>query len=521
MSEGTNKKKKCEMMNLKKITRVVSALLACCCVTVNAQEKAPPNVLLIAIDDLNDWIGCMGGHPQAQTPNMDRLAARGVLFNNAHCQSPVCNPSRASMMTSLYPSTTGIYFLNPDLSESPVATKNTLLPKRFQDEGYYVTGAGKLFHGGQDKKYLPNWAGSFGGFGPYPKKKISTFPGHPLWDWGVFPETDDLMPDYKIAAWGVEQLAKQQDPSTTSTSSGQTSSGEPKPLFLATGFYTPHVPQYAPQKWFDLYPLETLQLPKVVANDLKDISEYGVNLTRLKHVAPTMEWVEANDQWKPLVQSYLACISFTDHQVGKLLDALDASPYKDNTYVVLYTDHGFHQGEKQRFAKRSLWEDGTRTPMIIAGPGIVEGSVCSKPAQLLDIYPTLLELTGLKADAKLEGNSLVPLLKNPQADWPHYARTSFGPGNYSIVSEEYRYICYNDGSEEFYDRSKDTHEWNNVITNPEYAAVIKKHRAEIPQQRHEILSQNSTGHKSFEASEAVSRGEPIPADKPVKKNRRQ
>jgi arylsulfatase A-like enzyme len=355
------------------------------------------------------------------------------------------------MMTSLYPSTTGIYFLNPDLSESPVATKNTLLPKRFQDEGYYVTGAGKLFHGGQDKKYLPNWAGSFGGFGPYPKKKLSTFPGHPLWDWGVFPETDNLMPDYKIAAWGVEQLAKQQD----------------KPLFLATGFYTPHVPQYAPQKWFDLYPLETLQLPKVVANDLKDISEYAVN-----------------------------------------------------TYVVLYTDHGFHQGEKERFAKRSLWEDGTRTPMIIAGPGIVEGSVCSKPAQLLDIYPTLLELTGLKADAKLEGNSLVPLLKNPQADWPHRARTSFGPGNYSIVSEAYRYICYNDGSEEFYDRSKDTHEWNNVITNPEYAAVIKKHQAQVPQQRHEILSQNSTGHKSFEASEAVSRGEPIPADKPVKKNRK-
>jgi arylsulfatase A-like enzyme len=518
------------MMNKKRMPVALCALLACCCVNANAAEttlplrQAPafaqatadtqgrPNVLLIAIDDLNDWIGCMGGHPQAQTPNIDRLAARGVLFTNAHCQSPVCNPSRASMMSSLYPSTSGVYFLNPDLDQSPVATKNTLLPKRFQDEGYYVTGAGKLFHGNQNKKYLPNWAGSFGGFGPYPKQKLSAFPGHKLWDWGVFPEENAMMPDYKIAAWGVEQLAKQQAPSTTSASSG-----EPKPLFLATGFYTPHVPQYAPQKWFDLYPLETLQLPKVVANDLEDISEYGVNLTRLKHVAPTMEWVEANGQWKPLVQSYLACISFTDHQVGKLLDALDASPYKDNTYIVLYTDHGFHQGEKERFAKRSLWEDGTRTPMIIAGPGIVEGSVCSKPAQLLDIYPTLVELSGLKADAKLEGNSLVPLLKNPQADWPHMARTSFGPGNYSIVSEAYRYICYNDGSEEFYDRSKDTHEWNNVITNPEYAAVIKKHQAQVPQQRHEVLGKNSTGHKSFEASEAVSRGEPIPADKPVEK----
>jgi arylsulfatase A-like enzyme len=196
-----------------------------------------------------------------------------------------------------------------------------------------------------------------------------------------------------------------------------------------------------------MYPLETLQLPKVAENDLKDIPEYGVNITRLRHIVSTMEWVEENDQWKPLVQSYLACVSFVDDQVGKLLDALDSSPHQGNTYVVLYTDHGFHLGEKEPFAKRSLWEDGTRTPMIIAGPGILEGAVCSKPAQLLDIYPTLLELTGLKADPKLEGKSLVPLLKKPQADWPHYARTSFGSGNYSIVSEDYRYIHYNDGSE--------------------------------------------------------------------------
>jgi arylsulfatase A-like enzyme len=490
-------KNKCLLMAL--------ALITCLSLThASAKTKAPPNVLLIAIDDLNDWIGCMDGHPQAKTPHMDRLAARGVLFKNAHCQAPVCNPSRASMMTSLYPSTSGVYFLTPDLSRSPVAMKNTLLPKRFQEHGYYVTGAGKLFHGNHNKTHMPNYAGSFGGFGPLPKKKIGPFPEKRIWDWGVFPEKDELMTDHKIAAWGVEQLTKQHD----------------KPLFLATGFYTPHVPQYAPQKWFDLYPLETLQLPKVAANDLKDIPDYGVNITRIKHVAPSMEWVKKNEQWKPLVQSYLACISFTDHQVGKLLDALDNSPYKDNTYIVLYTDHGFHQGEKERFAKRSLWEDGTRTPMIIYGPGIMKGGVCSKPTQLLDIYPTLLELSGLKSDPKLEGNSLVPLLKNPQADWPYMARTSFGPGNYAIVSEHYRYICYNDGSEEFYDRTKDPDEWHNIISNPEYAAIIKKHRAQVPQQRHAILGQNSTGHKSFEASEAISRGEPIPADKKIKPKKR-
>ena len=160
-------------MNTKRISFVLaSVLLACFSVNVRA-EDTPPNVLLIAIDDLNDWIGCMGGHPQAQTPNMDRLAARGMLFNNAHCQSPVCNPSRASMMTSLYPSTSGLYFLKPDFDQSPVAKKNTLLPTRFQDEGYYVTGAGKLFHGSQNRKYMPNYVWRFSGLAGYQRKNQS------------------------------------------------------------------------------------------------------------------------------------------------------------------------------------------------------------------------------------------------------------------------------------------------------------------------------------------------------------
>jgi arylsulfatase A-like enzyme len=440
---------------------------------------------LISVDDLNDWIGCMGGHPQAKTPNIDRLAARGVLFNNAHCQSPVCNPSRASMMTSLYPATTGIYFLDPDLAQSPVIRKHTLMPKRFEQDGYHVAGAGKIFHWNQNKKYLPNYAGHFGRFGPMPKKKIAGFPGHRLWDWGAFPERDDRMPDHKIAAWGVRQLQKQHD----------------KPLFLATGFYRPHVPQYAPQKWFDLYPLESVKLPTVINDDLKDLSTYGINLTRLKHVAPTHEWVLKNNEWKPLVQSYLACVSFVDHQIGKLLDALDKSPYADNTVIILYSDHGFHLGEKERWAKRSLWEDGTRVPMIIAGPGIARGKVCNKPVELLDVYPTLLDLAGLKADPKLEGQSMVPLLKDPEADWSHMARTSFGPGNYAIRSERYRYIRYHDGSEEFYDHSRDPHEWHNLAGESAFSALIQQHRGFLPKKEYRILGRRSTGHQAYHAAE--------------------
>ena len=198
-------------------------------------------------------------------------------------------------------------------------------------------------------------------------------------------------------------------------------------------------------------------------------------------------------------------MSFVDHQVGKVLDALDNSPAKDNTLIILYSDHGFHLGEKERWAKRSLWEDSTRVPLIVAGPGVAQGEVCNKPVQLLDVYPTLLELAGLNEDEKLEGHSMAALLKKPDAPWPHMARTSFGPGNYSIRSERYRYIHYNDGSEEFYDHAGDPHEWNNLIENPELATLIKKHRAMIPKNAHPILGKDSTGHKAYKASEAAKK----------------
>jgi len=270
---------------------------------------------------------------------------------------------------------------------------------------------------------------------------------------------------------------------------------------MGVGFYRPHVPQFAPQKWFDMYPIETIQLPKVKSDDLSDIPSYGINITRLNHVSPLHEWVKENDQWKSIVQSYLACVSFVDAQIGRVLNAYDKGDYGNNTYIVLFSDHGFHLGEKERYAKRSLWSDGTRVPLIIVGPKIPEGKVCDNPVQLLDIYPTLLELTNLEADPMLEGNSLVPLLKNVKSKWPYMARTSFGPGNYAIVSEEYRFIQYNDGTEEIYHIENDPNEWDNLINAPNLKEVIAKHRIEIPVNRHEILGKGSTGHKSYSASE--------------------
>lgn len=460
-------------------------------IVCQAQEPVKnqrPNVVLILVDDLNDWVGVLGGHPQVRTPNIDRLAARGMLFANAYAQAPICNPSRASIMTSLHPTTTGIYFNTGEIDESSPAQKNIVMPRRFKREGYRVMGAGKLFGGKLEERYVPGYEGGFGGFGPLPETKLSGFVGVPLWDWGAYPGRDEETSDYKVAEWAVNRLQGTQ----------------PQPFFLMAGFYRPHVPLYVPQKWLDEYPSESIQLPAVVENDMDDLPAYATTLRSWEniYVEPTQNWIIKNNQWQTLVQTYIASITFVDHQIGNVLDALEQSPYKDNTYIVLLSDHGFHLGQKKAWGKQTLWEVSTRVPMIIAGPNIGKG-ICKKPVQLLDVYPTLLELTGLEADPRHEGHSLVALLKNPGTDWPHMARTSFGPGNHAIRSERYRYIHYNDGSEEFYDHQNDPHEWYNQSDNPDYADLIRKHKSLLPEKNYPVVGNGSTGHKVYAATEAA------------------
>jgi arylsulfatase A-like enzyme len=444
--------------------------------------KSKPNVLLVSIDDLNDWVGCMGGHPQAKTPNIDRVAKMGTLFNNAHCQSPVCNPSRASMMTGRYPHTSGVYFLSPDLEEAPVLKNLKTMPEVFADHGYKTMAAGKIYHRG-DKRFFEEYLPT-GGFGPRPKKKISQPHGHPLWDWGIFPDDDNVMPDMKCAKWAVEQLKKKHD----------------KPFFMGVGFYRPHVPMFATKKWFDMHPKDKIKLPAVHGDDLKDLSQYAIDLTNLEHVSPTHKWVTEAGQWEHAVQSYLASVTFADHCLGLVLDALEKSEYADNTIIALFSDHGFHLGEKERWAKRSLWEDGTRVPVVVAAPGHKAAQKTNRPAELLDIFPTLLELAGLPKDETQEGQSLVPLMKNPKREWKHPAITSFGLGNYSIRSTHFRFIQYFDGSQELYDLRNDPHEWNNLIKDPKMEHVIVKHAAFIPEKQHPILPGNSTGHNAYATS---------------------
>ena len=352
---------------------------------------SPPNVVLITIDDLNDWVGCLGGHPQARTPSLDALAARGTLFTNAHCQAPVCTPSRASLFTGRLPSTTGMYFLQPNLSQVAGLADVVTLAERFAAEGYATLGVGKLYHGPEDR-YFQTYGGAKGGFGPRPAEKLAYPQGHPLWDWGPYPASDAQMPDTKVADWAIARLAEERE----------------GPFFLAVGFWRPHVPMYVPAPWFDAF-REQIRLPTTRADDRDDLPRYAAELT-VGHPAPRHEWMVEHDAWRDAVHAYLASGSFVDHQVGRVLAALEASDHAGDTIVVLLSDHGFHLGEKQRWAKRSLWEESTRVPLILAGPGVPVGRR-DAGVGLVDVYPTLLELCGLSAQADLDGHSLVPLLR--------------------------------------------------------------------------------------------------------------
>lgn len=438
---------------------------------LRSAETRKPNVLFIAIDDQNDWIGTLGGHPLAKTPHIDRLAARGTVFLNAHCQAPLCNPSRTSLMLSLRPTTTGIYGLAPWFRTLDAWKDRVALPQHFKANGYRTLTVGKIYHGGVGgpklrEKEFGVW-GPAGGIGVKPERKLippTPMGDHPLMDWGTFPHRDEDKGDYQVASWAVDQIR---------------SAPKDEPFFLAAGFFLPHVPCYATQKWFDLYPDDDTVLPPIKENDRDDTPRFSWYL-HWSLPEPRLKWVRENGQWRNLVRSYLASTSFVDAQVGRLMAALDEAGLAENTIVVLWGDHGWHLGEKQITGKNTLWDRSTRVPLIFAGPGVTPGGRCSRPAELLDIYPTLIDLCGLPGRDDLEGISLLPQLRDPAAPRDRPAITSHNQGNHGIRSERWRYIRYADGSEELYDLQADPHEWENVISKSTGAAIAQEHRRWIP-----------------------------------------
>ena len=448
-----------------------------------------PNVLFIAVDDLNDWIGCMGGHPQALTPNIDRLAKRGVLFTNAHCAAPACNPSRAAVFSGRLPQVTGVWANQRDQTLERTFPEGRLLPTTFRLSGYRVLGTGKLLHSGgralfdeyfnvgqrwsplspEAVEYTPEELPTKRTGNPrhvttdsrgneivlplnrMPSDRRPDTPQGESFDWGAFDVPDADFGDTQITDWAIERIMEHHD----------------KPFFLGIGYYRPHIPLWAPKRFFDRFAESPGQLPEVRADDLDDLSETARRWAREPVTAGSHVTVVEYGQWRAAVEAYLASVTYVDHEIGRLLDSLDSSESRDNTVIMLWSDHGWHLGEKEHWGKWTGWERSTRVPLIVVPPGLhaesfASGSTSPQPVGLIDLYPTLVDLCGIQAPAVLDGESLVPLLREPRLRTGRATVTMFNPNSVSLRTDRWRYIRYEDGSEEVYDLAADPNEWDNL-----------------------------------------------------------
>ncbi|MEX2569512.1 MAG: sulfatase [Cyclobacteriaceae bacterium] len=457
----------------------------------NAPQKntdGKQNILFIAVDDMNDWAGFLSGHTgmKIHTPNIDRLAASSMVFTNAHTPAPACAPTRAAILTGVHHARSGPQNVHwgdgPKWREFDALKEVMTLEQFFKKNGYKTLGAGKIYHS-QAPPWTPtsqvepaNWDFY------YPSPFIShpyqirapeeiIYPedvdnenrpgGNGWWTWGAIPVSDEKMADYHVADWANYQLSQRHD----------------KPFFLAVGMWKPHDPWEVPQKYFDMYPLENIVLPERKKDDLEDAFDHGRRWI--------MKWVLENNQWEKIIQSYAASITFSDTMVGRVLDAFEKSVHADNTIVVLWSDHGMHMGEKDNIEKFTLWERSTRVPLLISVPGMaLGGAQCEQPVSLMDLYPTLADLTGFEPPSHLDGKSLVPQIKDPKAATsPVITSYKFGnpkqPGitGHAVRSMKYRYIYYPEiNLEELYDHEHDPNEWDNIAYKKETMPIIEEHR---------------------------------------------
>lgn len=420
-----------------------------------------PNVLFIAIDDLNHWVGYTGRNSQARTPNIDRLSKMGTSFTRAYCAAPLCNPSRAALMSGLRPGTSGCY-TNSDNWRQFIA-EGLGLTATFKKAGYYAAGAGKIYHGSD---YYPGeWDDYFDEKGK-PRRggeddeATARIKGIGREEGFHDPVTHDLkdedLSDWHITSYCIEQLGKKHD----------------KPFFLACGLHKPHLPWVVPRKYYEMFPLAGIQLPPYKEDDLDDIPPAGVRIARPEG---DHRRILESGRWKEAIRSYLACSAYTDMNVGRLLDALAKSPYRDNTNIVFWGDHGWHLGEKHHWRKFTLWEEATRAPFIWVVPGLTRpGTICGRTVDFMSIYPTLCDLAGIARPKHVEGVSIKPLLADPGAAWTTPAVCTFGYQNHSVRSVAWRWIRYADSSEELYDEAKDPYEWTNLAKSADAGPRVKE-----------------------------------------------
>lgn len=428
----------------------------------DSAQATSPNVLFIPVDDLNHWVGYTGRNPQCKTPNIDRLSKLGVSFTNAHCAAPACGPSRASLWSGIRPHSSGCY-LNADPWKRHIA-EGLNLNAHFKKNGYYTAAMGKTYHsssGGLKNVYASEWD-------EYPPTKRGNSAGRGPTKYEGFHEPlpldlqDTDLPDWHTVDFCIDRMNQKRD----------------KPFFIACGMIKPHLPWAVPRKYYELYPRDEIQLPPHLDGDLSDLPLAGVKMAGAeKDHAKFLK----SGRWKDAVQSYLATIAYVDMNIGRLLDAYEASPERDNTIIVFWGDHGWHLGEKQHWRKFALWEEATRTPFICVAPRVTKpGTICDRPVDFMSIYPTLCELAGIDAPSHLEGESIAGLLRNPASEWDGVALTTHGYRNHAIRDQRYRYIRYQDGSEELYDHDNDPYEFANLAGDAKLTAVKQRLAAHLP-----------------------------------------
>lgn len=452
----------------------------------DSNSAKQPNVIFFAMDDLNDWVAPLG-YLQAKTPNMDRLAKKGVVFTYAHAPGVFCTPSRTAIMTGLNASTTGCYGEDPFQYDHPDLVT---IQMAFKQGGYNTFGAGKIYHhrGGfvdqrgwdeyfsrsQEEKDM-GW--EMNGYhmndvprptpNPYSPYAVKNSKGDGAalhLEWGpIANEKEEDMVDVIRTNWACNVLQKKHD----------------KPFFLALGLYSPHYPNYAPQKYFDMYDLDSIQLPPMKADDLDDLPEaIRKNMTNRSKQHKELEELGV---LKDAVRGYLASTSFADAMLGRVLDALEKSPDKENTIIVFWSDQGFHHGEKMHWGKHTLWQRTSHVPFIWAGKGIPENAKVETSVSLIDMYPTFIELCKLPRVNNLEGVSLAPALKKPTvAKDRNVFLPSNEKGSYAVINTNWRYISYADGGEELYNVKEDPNEWNNLAGDEKYRTVMDDMKKSAP-----------------------------------------
>ncbi len=469
----------------------------------NIEKKAEaekPNILFIAIDDMNDWVGVLGGHPQAKTPNIDKLAQQGVLFTNAHTPAPACSPCRNALLYGMQPHNSGLYpFYSREKMSIGFFEKYKSLMEIFRDNGYNTYGAGKIHHGSMGEGSITmfdslEYTESINNeLNQLPDPIVDPNEGTGKTTFGKMCARPSLSPledhvDYNISLYGVDVLKRHHD----------------KPFFLAVGFIKPHLPFVAPKKYFDMFPRETIQKTAIKDHDLADLPWVARSNAKLKDDYN----YRTKDTWEDWIRAYLACNAYTDENIGRVVEALNHSEYRDNTIIVLWSDHGYHFGEKRSHRKFSLWEEATRVPFIIYDPRyrMSNGKQCAAPVSLIDIYPTLLNSAGIEIPGYSDGLDLSNLLANPEAQREVPALTTWGRGNYSLRSSKWRYTVYFDGSEELYDHENDPNEWDNLAGKEEYVHVKDRLKKYLPANESPLVLQGKTLHNIVDADQPSLEG---------------